>query len=144
MISIIMTNISCSIKESFNINIKCRNWKNVFYYLNNYKISFIDFLSQFKKILIIFNRKNKILKIILNFKMKSCFRFWLLNIFKIKSFWFMISIDCMWFWLQMNYKTMRIISLIIITKILFVIFTIIFSVWVLKNFVNNLCDKILW
>ena len=144
MISIIITNISCSIKELFNINIRYRNWKNVFYYLNNCKIFFIDFFSQFKKTLIIFNKKNRILKIIFNFEMKSCFRFWLLNIFKTESFWFMISIDCMWLWLQISCRTMRIMSLIIITKILSVIFIIIFSAWILKNFVNNLYDKLLW
>ena len=120
-----MTNISCSIKKSFNINIRCRNWKNVFYYLNNYKIFFVDFLSQFKKTFIIFDKENKIFKIIFNFRMKSYFKFWLFNIFKTESFWFMISIDCMWLCLQISCKTMKIISLIIITEIF------------LYNFYNN-------
>ena len=140
----IMTNISCSIKKLFNINIKCKNWKNVFCHLSNYRIFFVDFLSQFKKTLIIFDEKNKIFKIIFNFEMRFCFRFWLLNIFKIESFWFIISIDCMWFWLQMSYKTMRIMSLIIIIKKISVIFIIIFLILILKNFVNNLYDKLLW
>ena len=120
-----MTNISCSIKKLFNINIRCRNWKNIFCHLSNCKIFFVDFLSQFKKILIVFNRKNRILKIIFNFEIKSCFRFWLFNIFKTESFWFMISIDCMWLCLQISCKTMKIISLIIITEIF------------LYNFYNN-------
>ena len=139
-----MTNISCSIKKSFNINIRCRNWKNVFYYLNNYKIFFVDFLSQFKKTFIIFDKENKIFKIIFNFRMKSCFKFWLLNIFKTENFWFMISINCMWFWLQMSCRIMKIINLIIITNFFFVIFIIIFSTWILENSVNNLYDKLLW
>ena len=100
----IMTNISCSIKKLFNINIRCRNWKNVFCHLSNYKISFVDLFSQFKRILIIFNRKNKILKIILNFEMKSCFRLWLFNIFKTESFWFIISISCTAMTVQVSMK----------------------------------------
>ena len=139
-----MTNISCSIKKLFNINIRYRNWKNVFYHLNNYKIFFVNFLSQFKKTLIIFDRKNKIFKIIFNFRMKSCFKFWSFNIFKTESFWFIISIDCTWLWLQISCRIIKIVSLIIITNFFSVIFTIIFSAWVLENFVNNLYNKLLW
>ena len=139
-----MTNISCSIKKLFNINIKYKNWKNVFCYLSNYKIFFVNLFSQFKRILIIFDKKNRIFKIILNFEMRSCFRFWLLNIFKTENFWFIISINCMWLWLQMSCRTIKIVSLIIITEILSVIFTIALSAWILENFVNNLYDKLLW
>ena len=108
----IMTNISCSIKKSFNINIKCRNWKNVFYHLNNCKIFFVDFLSQFKKTFSLENIKQS--------ESKTRFHFEIENYFK--NFVFSVENDenFLELWKKINKKYSIIVQ---ITKNIFSIFT---------------------